>query len=405
MSFFAGLVSNNKAESSDKLESDKLEINYYPVDTLPYFINDSAYFNNWRELCPNETVFPISTKLDIKELTIETKEDFNKLIEAEAQLIFTDEVHFQILRNVDNFWRTNPNASGLKLPPKGMSWLGDQINALFTNKGGYMIMLECMKKNYVKLFEYIYHRDGPSAFRSSAPFEPWSLLHYAVANNNIDIMKRAIELNYPLKSDTIEKVIEKNNLEIAGALINSFKKKGKELRIDVFYQAFKKASPEMLNLLLDAYVPDINEFCYVKNDKYILKYAIYNITNFKILLDRGLVIEYPRDYETIELLFYECVSKSLPLETVLFIEERFDVKISEFRKDNSKNRSGCDYMYINAEIIEKDNIELYTYLRGQGFYVLDLAEMMVTDRNCLNITPGLVRTHYEEDRQIRKFKV
>ena len=100
MSFFAGLVSNNKAESSDKLESDKLEINYYPVDTLPYFINDSAYFNNWRELCPNETVFPISTKLDIKELTIETKEDFNKLIEAEAQLIFTDEVHFQILRNV-----------------------------------------------------------------------------------------------------------------------------------------------------------------------------------------------------------------------------------------------------------------------------------------------------------------
>jgi hypothetical protein len=112
-------------------------------------------------------------------------------------------------------------ASGLKLPPKGMSWLGDQINALFTNKGGYMIMLECMKKNYVKLFEYIYHRDGPSAFRSSAPFEPWSLLHYAVANNNIDIMKRAIELNYPLKSDTIEKVIEKNNLEISLTKLNA----------------------------------------------------------------------------------------------------------------------------------------------------------------------------------------
>ena len=368
-------------------------------------MRDSSYFTNWQELCPDETTFPITTKLDIKELKIETIQDFNKLIEAEAQLIFTDEVHFQILRNVDNFWRTNPNASGLKLPPKGMSWLGDQINTLFTNKGGYMIMLECMKKNYVKLFEYIYHRDGPSAFRSSGPFEPWSLLHYAASNNSIDILKRAIELNYPLKSDAVEKVIEKNNIEMAKVLINSFKEKGKELRIDVFYEAFKKASPEMLNLLLDAYVPDINHFCYVKNNKYILKYAIYNITNFKILLDRGLVIEYPRDYETIELLFYECVSNSLTFETVLFIEERFGVKISELRKDISKNKSGWDYMYINAAIIEKDNIDLYTYLRSQGFYVLDFAESMVTDRNCLNITPGLMRLHYEEDRKIRKMKV
>ena len=384
---------------------EELEINYYPVGTLPYFMRDSSYFTNWQELCPDETTFPITTKLDIKELKIETIQDFNKLIEAEAQLIFTDEVHFQILRNVDNFWRTNPNASGLKLPPKGMSWLGDQINTLFTNKGGYMIMLECMKKNYVKLFEYIYHRDGPSAFRSSGPFEPWSLLHYAASNNSIDILKRAIELNYPLKSDAVEKVIEKNNIEMAKVLINSFKEKGKELRIDVFYEAFKKASPEMLNLLLDAYVPDINHFCYVKNNKYILKYAIYNITNFKILLDRGLVIEYPRDYETIELLFYECVSNSLTFETVLFIEERFGVKISELRKDISKNKSGWDYMYINAAIIEKDNIDLYTYLRSQGFYVLDFAESMVTDRNCLNITPGLMRLHYEEDRKIRKMKV
>ena len=29
--------------------------------------------------------------------------------------------------------------------------------------------------------------------------------------------------------------------------------------------------------------------------------------NFKILLDRGLELEFPKDYETMELLFYECV--------------------------------------------------------------------------------------------------
>ena len=62
-------------------------------------------------------------------------------------------------------------------------------------------------------------------------------------------------------------------------------------------------------------------------------------------------------------------------------------------------------MYINVEIIEKDNIDLYTYLRGQGFYVLELAESIVTYKNCLNITPGLVRAHYEQDKQLRNLKM
>ena len=49
---------------------EELEINYYPVGALPYFMRDSSYFTNWQELCPDETTFPITTKLDIKELKI-----------------------------------------------------------------------------------------------------------------------------------------------------------------------------------------------------------------------------------------------------------------------------------------------------------------------------------------------
>ena len=44
---------------------DEFKINYYPIETLSYFIKDSVYFTNWQEVCPDETVFPISTKIDI----------------------------------------------------------------------------------------------------------------------------------------------------------------------------------------------------------------------------------------------------------------------------------------------------------------------------------------------------
>ena len=95
----------------------------------------------------------------------------------------------------------------------------------------------------------------------------------------------------------------------------------------------------------------------------------------------------------------------MPLETLLFLEERFGVKIEEFKKDKSKNMSGWDYLFINAAIIEKDNIDVYTYLRSRGFYVLDFAENMAIEHNCLKITPGLVHLHYEEEKLVKRYKL
>lgn len=380
-----------------------LEYVYLPVATLPDFILESEHFRDWQALCLGEETFSIDTRIFITDLKIETKEDFNKVIECDAQLLFKSETRVEILRNIDNFWRTNPNASGLKLPKADMSWFSNQVITLFTERGSFMILMKCMKQNYIDLFEYIYSRDGESAFYTTHPFAVFPLLYYAIINNNIEILNRGLALNCPIRFDLFEPAIDKNNIEIVRILINVFKEKNLELRSSPFCFAAKKASKEIFSLLLDAYVTDVNEFCFNRCQKKIIMEALYNIENFKILLDRGLYIEFPRDYETLEMLFYECLKKSMPLETVLFLEERFEVKIDEFRKDKSKNTLECDYLFINSIIIEKDNIDLYTYLRSRGFYVRDFAEDIAKEYNCLKITPGLVHLHYEEEKLVKRY--
>lgn len=382
-----------------------LEYVYLPVATLPDFILESEHFCDWQALCLGEETFPIDTRIFIKDLKIETKEDFNRVIDCEAQLLFKTAARIEILRNIDNFWRTNPNASGLNLPKDDMSWFANQVKTLFTEKGGFMIIMKCMKHNYVELFEYIYSRDGERAFHTSNPFAVFPLLYYAIMNNNIEILKRGLELNCPIKFDLIEPAIDKNNIEIVRILLDAFKKKNLEIRSSPFSYAVKKASQDIFSLLLDAYVTDINDFCFNRCQKKIIIQALYNIENFKILLDRGLKIEFSRDYETLELMFYECLGKSLSFETLLFLEERFGVKVDEFRKDKTKNTSGWDYLFINATIIEKDNIDMYNYLRSRGFYVLDFAEDMAREHNCLKITPGLVHLHYKEEKMIKRYNL
>ena len=382
-----------------------LEFVYHPVAKLPVFILESEHFNDWQVLCPGEEIFPIDTRIFITDLKIESKDDFNKVIDCESQLLFKSAARVEILRNIYSFWRTDVNASGLKLPKVDMSWFANQVITLFTEKDNFMVLMKCMKHNYVELFEYIYSRDGERAFHTSHPFAVFPLLYYAIMNNNIEILKRGIELNCPIRFDLIECAIDKNSVELFTILLDAFKEKKLELRTSPFSYAAKKASKEMFSLLMETYVTDVNDFCFNRCQKKIIIQALYNIENFKILLDRGLELEFPKDYETMELLFYECVKNSLPLETLLFLEERFRVKIDEFRKDKTKNTSGCDYLFINAKIIEKDNIDMYTYLRSRGLYVLDFAEDMAIEYNCLKITPGLVHLHYEEEKSIKRYKL
>ena len=287
----------------------------YPISTLPDFILESEYFKNWSELCPNEHMITLSNKMYLENLEITCNEDLYKLIECESLMLFSSKARVEILRNFNTYWMENPNSSGLRLPVKNCSYFGDQLLGLLEGDEPFYIMMYCMKNDYRDLFEYIYQRDGVKSFRSSHPFAVFTLNYYAIVNHNNELLDRAIEIGCPLRgpksssSMLFEPVIDKNNIEAARILIkHGVKIEGAEIE-----RAAEFASIELFRLILDTFMPNINQFCFTENKGRILYRALKNIENLKeMFLNRDIC------FDDIELwkndLLKFCITKSMSLE-------------------------------------------------------------------------------------------
>ena len=75
-----------------------------PVSSLPDFILESEHFKDWRAICPNETMFAMPSNLVFDTLDINTNEDLYRIIECEAQYLFTKDARICILRKIDYYW-------------------------------------------------------------------------------------------------------------------------------------------------------------------------------------------------------------------------------------------------------------------------------------------------------------
>jgi hypothetical protein len=369
----------------------------YPVSTLPDFILESEYFKNWRDLCPNEDMITLSNKMYLENLEITCNEDLYKLIECESLMLFSSKARVEILRNFNTYWMENPNSSGLRLPVKNCSYFGDQLLGLLEGDEPFYIMMYCMKNDYRDLFEYIYQRDGVKSFRSSHPFAVFTLNYYAIVNHNNELLDRAIEIGCPLRgpksssSMLFEPVIDKNNIEAARILIkHGVKIEGAEIE-----RAAEFASIELFRLILDTFMPNISQFCFTENKGRILYRALKNIENLKeMFLNRDIC------FDDIELwkndLLKFCITKSMSLEVVKFIEEYFSYTLEDYIKSKPKDEH-C-HKYISNIIVEKDNIELFNYMRGYGFIVGELSHVTAAEKRCVKLTPGFIKFHQNYDK-------
>jgi hypothetical protein len=369
----------------------------YPISTLPDFILESEYFKNWSELCPNEHMITLSNKMYLENLEITCNEDLYKLIECESLMLFSSKARVEILRNFNTYWMENPNSSGLRLPVKNCSYFGDQLLGLLEGDEPFYIMMYCMKNDYRDLFEYIYQRDGVKSFRSSHPFAVFTLNYYAIVNHNNELLDRAIEIGCPLRgpksssSMLFEPVIDKNNIEAARILIkHGVKIEGAEIE-----RAAEFASIELFRLILDTFMPNINQFCFTENKGRILYRALKNIENLKeMFLNRDIC------FDDIELwkndLLKFCITKSMSLEVVKFIEEYFSYTLEDYIKSKPKDEH-C-HKYISNIIVEKDNIELFNYMRGYGFIVGELSHVTAAEKRCVKLTPGFIKFHQNYDK-------
>lgn len=378
------------------------------VNMLPDFILESQQFYSWRGLFPDETIFHIPDYLLLSNLDIKSQKNIDTILECEAHFIFTQKHRLTILRNIYKFWREDHNSSEMRLPNEKMSQFGDQVRALFDRPNTtFMLMMKCMKNNYLDLYEYLLERDGDSSFISSSPFAVFPLLHYAVINNNTEILVRGIETGCPLKFELLEDAIIKNNINTFIILIREIKKQNIQIRSSTFIKAVKTAPRNMLIMLLNEFVTgDIDDFCFVRCRGELINEALSNPENLReLLIERKLGLHRNHlEYKKLgEDLIEKCLQKSRPLETICILENCFRIKLEDYRQSRPKNEIW--HQYINDEIIKQDNLELYTYMRQCGYLIGDFSEDVAVNNATIKISPGLVKQHYNEDRSGIVYKI
>ena len=237
----------------------------HPIASLPEHYLESIQFKSWIDLFPEESEFHIPDHLYVEDLTIRSQTDLDKINEAECAYGFTPKVHKIIFRNTERYWCEDPNSSPFRLPNVGKSWFTDQLIALFTEVAS-TINMNCMKLNHVTLFEYIVERDGPVALHGRSAMNVFSVLYYAVCNDNIEIFKCGVKMGCTISDDLFKPTIKKNNFEIMNMLFE----RNIQINKNIEKEFCEKASPKMFELFLENYVN-----VYKKSPTDLLRLSLY----------------------------------------------------------------------------------------------------------------------------------
>ena len=186
----------------------ELKIRTIPVSEVPEYILDSDYYKNWRELCPDETMFQLLETMFIENFTINSQEDFDSIIRAESDLIMGRGTRIRILSNINHFWLNNPASAQLVLPRKDDSFFGNQVITLLSETNA-LIGITCMKTGYLDLFCYLVEEcDWVRVINNNMDL-CWSTLYYAAINENMEILVYAVEKGIRIKDDVMTAAVMK----------------------------------------------------------------------------------------------------------------------------------------------------------------------------------------------------
>ena len=363
----------------------------HPIVSLPEHYLESTQFKSWTDLFPEEPEFHIPDHLYVQDFTLRSQSDLDKIIEADCAYGFTPKVHKIIFRNTERYWSEDPNSSPFRLPQAGKSWFGDQLIALFTETLS-TINIQCMKLNHVSLFEYIVERDGLVALHGRSALNVFSMLYYAVCNDNIEIFKCGVELGCIISDDLFKPSIKKNNFEIMNILFD----RNIQINKNIEKEFCEKASPKMFELFLENYV---NRYKKAPTD--LLRLSLYKFEICQQLVKRVEPSTVSRDF-VFQLLKIFAI-ESINIEVVRLIEAHFGTTMKDFIEANKefKYRSSN---FIPQEIIIKDNLALYLHLYESGFWITTDTYESAKYYLCKNITPGLIRKHLNINNEILRSK-
>ena len=356
----------------------------HQISELPTHILESTQFLTWKNLFPEETEYCIKDAIFVKDLSIQSQEDFDKIIEADYEFGFNQNARVEIFKNMEYYWNENPNSAPILLPNEGYSIFVDQVRILF-KEIDEMAVVSCMKHGYIELFNYIYDREKGNMNRDKI-FNAYTLLHYAFLNGQIEMIKRGIEIGLEVKDVFIKSAIDSGDVELFKLLFEN----NVEIRHYGIIDACQYAPPEMFKIFLDYYIHKLGN-----NPSNLLLYTVKNIENLtELVLNNDLMLAKSWGKKFACELLDECIIHSVDLETVLFIEKHFEITVKEFKE--YYNISYSKHYYITTNILWNDNYELYNYLYSNGFKVDNEILRYVTKNRKLRITPALIKKHINE---------
>ena len=222
----------------------------------------------------------------------------------------------------------------------------------------------------------------------------YSLLYYAVLNENIEMIKRGLEIGLTVTGSLLIPAIKTGNLEIYKLLFDNKNVLDYRGELDIC----EYASPEIFKLFMDSYVNK-----YEKDPAKLVVYTVKNLVNMKeLVLNYDMTTVNKIGNSFIYDLFDECIIHSTNIEVVLFIEEQFKVTIKEFKE--YYNRQYSKHYSISINVIWNDNYELYNYLYSNGVLVDNVILQTVVRMRHHRITPGLVKKHLREQYERQQFE-
>ena len=356
----------------------------YHINELPKHITESTHFETWQNLLTGEQYFYIKDELFVQDLTIRSQADFDKIIEADCELGFNQETRMEIFKNMEYYWNENPNSAPIRVPKEGYSNFADQVRILF-KEIDEMAVVSCMKHGYIELFNYIYEREKGNINKDKT-FNTYSLLHYGFMYGHVEMIKRGIEIGLEVKDVFIKSAIDSGDVKIFKLLFQN----NVEIRHYGMLDVCQYAPTEMFKIFLDDYVHKQGN-----NPSNLILYTVKNLDNLKeIVFNYDIMLAKSWGKKFACELLDECIIHSVNIETVLFIENHFEITIKEFKE--YYNISYSKHYYITTNILWNDNYELYNYLYSNGFKVDNEILRYVTKNRKLRITPALIKKHINE---------
>jgi hypothetical protein len=288
----------------------------------------------------------VDESLYVETLHIQSSDDMQKIVTADAYFGFSFEDRVKILRNIYTCWLTS--SEPITKPDPKTSFFAAQVNTLLSERASSVIMV-CMKLNYPELLTFAIEDHFP---RMSYFIPLYSDMYYAICNLSVDCFKIGVNHGFEINKFAVGEIAKRGNRELLELMVST--------HFPITSLACKEAnSVETLEFLLKhgfkMYYSTVENAALNGNFKK-MEFAIAN------------GCEIPIDV-------CECAAINGNIDCLRLAFQHSDVRT----------------VSIMYEIIRKDNLEAFILALENNVPTNAECLLISIDYRCVNITPGRIQ--------------